>query len=590
METSQKATTGSPIQIDDLWKMVKAAAHQGNSVPEVIEISEAPEAPSKVIEAEVSSTTQLPNKTVLAESIAAAFPDVTPPDLTGGSALSTVVTPSDATVPVTKIDRFPHNLPEKLGLFLGQSGKAYAVMKDVANHYVLAVGSKKTNNLIRKLAQSEGITLRKSDLADISHILQAEAETAGVNKNVWCRVAPATDGIIVDLGDDQHTHVQITAGKVEIIRKGSPALFYRTPMTQPMVMPAKVGNLDLLKKYLNLHSVSMLLLIAWLSYILAHPKIPTSKFVILVLRGNQGSGKSLLCYIIKSLIDPSKVGLQVLPSNPKDIAISAQNSHVICYDNVREFSQLIADTLCVASTGGAMCQRQLYTDDEQSVLNIHVAVVLNGIHSFIDQPDLAQRCIPLELLPFNESMRKSEAQFMREFQQDLPVILRGLLDLIAKVFTHLPTAEVTNPERMYDFVQWLAAMEQAQGCRAGDYQALYSNVINEGQLDSILDNVLAATVLEFAHGYINGNWSGTPAGLLIQLNKLATKAIQRLKEWPSNAIALSKRLIGLQASLRTQGVTLELYRGKERTITITSTVTIAPTATNKLNGANNDEY
>lgn len=200
---------------------------------------------------------------------------------------------------------------------------------------------------------------------------------------------------------------------------------------------------------------------------MAHPKLDTSKYVILVLNGHQGSGKSFLCNIILRLIDPNRTGIQILPNNGKDLAIAAQNAHVLCYDNIRDVRESIADLLCIAATGGSVSCRQLFTDEDQQVMRLHVALVLNGIHSFVNQPDLAQRCLPLELLPIQESQRKSEVQLVEEFQADTPAILRGLFDLIADVFTHLPNAEVTESERMFDFSQWLAAMEMVHGLPAG---------------------------------------------------------------------------------------------------------------------------
>jgi len=537
-----------------------------------------------------------PKKTVLAPTVSATLSDDTPATniLSEASLAPVVLELSDvsgstdeltSTGQLVKIDRFPHNLLEKLGISINsQNGKAYIVIKGAANSnsHAIPLGGKKANNLIRELALNDGIKLRKSDITDLNSHLQAQAENAYILKDIWYRTAPVQGGICIDLGNDQHTHVMITAGKVEIVSNNSPMLFHRTSMTMPMVMPAAVGNLNLLKKYLNLHPVQTLLYVAWLSYTLAHPKVSTSKYVILVLKGDQGSGKSQLCKVTKSIIDPSKVTLQVLPNTPKDIGIAAQNVHVLCYDNVREFSQLISDLLCVASTGGAMCQRQLYTDDEQNVLNIHVTMILNGIHSFIGQPDLAQRTLPLDLLALTGSKYKSEAEFMREFQNDLPVILRGLFDLIADIFTHLPNAVVTNHERMIEFVQWLAALELVHGCPVGTYQEEYSAVLNQGQLDSILDNTLAAVVLEFAHGHINGEWSGTPSELFVALNSLVSMETQRTREWPKTVISMSKRLTGIKASLRTQGVFVEHSRGKDRTITITSTVIIKPTNTINL--------
>jgi hypothetical protein len=472
--------------------------------------------------------------------------------------------------PVKVHKRFPENLPEELNLVLGNNGIAYAVIKESGNSYALRVGSRDFDNVIMEFARREGITLRRKDLNDLNHMLQAHAERKGVHAYVWLRVAPIPGGIEIDLGDESHTRARITAGKVEILTSGSETLFCRSTVSRPMVMPTAVGNLDLLRKYLcNLHPTSVVLLIAWASYILAHPKQPTTKYPILVIIGGQGSGKSFLCYILSLIIDPSLVGVRILPNNARDLAIAAQNSHVLYFDNVRGFSPSMADILCIASTGGALSTRQLYTDAGQQILNVHAAIVLNGIHSFIDQPDLAQRCLPLHLKPIPEETRRSDAALVREFQADLPAILRGIFDLIADIFRYLPEVEVTNPERMIDFVNWLAAMEKADGVPTGIYQTEYSTALCGSQLDSLQENLIAAAILEFVGELAEGEWEGTPARLLNLLNAKATRGTQRSREWPQNAIALSKRLAPLQAGLSTQGIEVQFSRGKERIITIT---------------------
>lgn len=466
--------------------------------------------------------------------------------------------------------KFLQDLPKLLGVFIGQNGIVYAIDNGAGNPYAIAVGSRKLDSIIREMALEVGHGhLRKKDLFEINDGLKAYAERTGIVKQVYFRVAPIEGGIEVDLGDEKQTRIRITAGKVETITKGSETLFFRTTSSQSMVMPAEVGDIDLLNKYLNMDPVMIVLFIAWLSYTLAHPKVHTSKYVILVLQGGQGSGKSLLCRFIVAMIDPNSVVLQRMPTNDKDLAIASQNKHVLCFDNVRDFKQSMADLLCIASTGGSITSRQLYTDAEQHALNLHAALVLNGIHSFMDQPDLAQRSLSIELQPLKDAGRKSEAQMVREFEADLPAIMRGLFDLIANIFTHLPNAEITNPERMYDFVQWLAAMEKVHGIPdAGLYQSVYSDAIKHGQLDSLLDDTLAATVVDFAQSGSGSDWFGTPAELLQELNNQVTPETKRSREWPTNPIALSKRLRPLQAALLSQGISMQFTRGKERTITI----------------------
>lgn len=469
---------------------------------------------------------------------------------------------------VTQKERFPQNLPLKLGLILGQNGTAYAVTTGMGNPYALPVGSRQLNNVIREIAQSEDFKLRKPELNEINSSLQARAEMAGIARDVWNRVAPINGGIEIDLGDDKHTRVKVTAGKVEIISSGSGSIFYRSAGAKPFVMPAETGNIDLLRKYVNADAVSITLFTAWLSYTLAHPKVSTTNYVVLVLQGNQGSGKSSLCKnVIQPLVDPSAIGVQILPTNIRDLAVIAQHAHMLCFDNVRGFKQAVADMLCVASTGGALSARQLFSDADQHVLRLHVAMVLNGIHSFIDQPDLAQRCLPIHLLPLQESKRKSEIVFVNEFQADAPVIFRGLLDLIAEVLVHLPDAKPSSPERMLDFVHWLTAMEKAAKIPAGIYQSAYSDVLRQGQGESLQENALAAAIVEFSDN-VDDFWSGTPSDLLAKLNQRTGREIQRSHDWPQTPIALSKRLISLQAGLLSQGISVELHRGKYRTITI----------------------
>ena len=228
--------------------------------------------------------------------------------------------------------------------------------------------------------------------------------------------------------------------------------------------------------------------------------------------------------------------------------------------------------LCVAATGGTISSRALYTDGEQSVLSLHVAVILNGIPNLVDQPDLAQRTLQLQAQVMPEHLRKTEEVMEAELSADLPAIQRGLYDLIAKIFEQLPKVKVTRPARMIDFSRWLAAMELVYETPEGVYQDAYLDVLNQGQLEGLLDNVLAAEILKFTEHLTEGStWAGTPAEFLEELNKDVGTGTMYSKGWPKNPIALSKRLLPLQTALMSQGVALELDRGKHRRVSITRT-------------------
>lgn len=464
----------------------------------------------------------------------------------------------------------PQGLKLDFNIILGQDGHAYAVISKSGNNEVIRINSRKFETIVYALANKQGLTLSSFQIKGIAEQLTAFVEIQGETAYVWNRVAPYENGIEIDCGNFR---IIVLPSKVKVDQKGSPNLFYKNPVSLPMVRPAPIGDIHLLKNYVNLSYTDIVLLIAWISYTLAHPKKKTSKFPILVINSNKGSGKSFLCLnIILNLIDPNIVGLQVFPCDVKDFGISVQHSHVVCFDNIRYFSHKMSDALCIGSTGGSFSSRALYTNDVQHVQTLHGAVILNGIHKFINEPDLAERCLIIRPMKIPENQRRSEEEMIENLEKDLPIIFRGVLDLIANIFEKLPEAKakITYPQRMLDFAHWLTAMEMVDGVEIGTYQAAYAEVINESQLDSLLDNLLGAAIIDFTNDDLmkTNKWSGTPSRLLSHLNNFVPLNTQRSKEWPSNPIALSKRLNSLKDTLLGQGICIEFSRGKNRIISI----------------------
>ena len=425
-----------------------------------------------------------------------------------------------------------------------------------------------TKFVVLQEAARAGVVLRPRELKDEMEQLRAHAQLNPDVRDVWQRVAPISGGVEIDVGDASDVRIRVTAGGVEV-GQGSPGtLFWRTQTMAPFVMPAAQGDLSLLDRYLNLDASSVSLLKGWLSDVVAHPKDANARFPILVLGGEEGSGKSFLGRRIQDIIDPSIVGIQTLPREARDLAIIVQQAHVSVFDNVRAIKPVMADNLCVTATGGSRVTRRLYSDGELYVSRLHGALVLNGIHSFIDQPDLAQRCVPLTLRPLDDQKLESEASLMQAFSRDLPTIVRGLLDLVAGILGHLPTVKVVRQERMIDFVAWLAAMERVDGVQEGTYQSAYSDSLDRGMLDSLLDDPVAVAVLELVDGHARETWSGTASELYATLERQVGQRTASGVGWPRTANALSKRLTSLHAALRRQGVEVRRKHAKQRLIVI----------------------
>ena len=403
------------------------------------------------------------------------------------------------------------------------------------------LGSDAANAILRKEAYQYGGNVPSSfELKEINELLFSWSTMEIPPREVFCYVAKINGGVEYDIGDADNTRVRITAGKLELLKSGSETLFYRSNNSRPFPYPAEHGDFNLLDRYLgNINKADRMLLIVLLAYTLAHPKIPSTNYVILALLGGQGCGKSVLSNIISSLLSPSLLGAQVMPKNQKDLVVAAQNAHVLIIDNLRKLNQQQSDDLCVMATGGHISCRRLYTDGDQFVMPLHAGLVINSIHDFMTESDLAQRSLVLRLNPMDETQRVSEKQLQADLENDLPIIFRGLLDLSAQIFVHLPEVEIKHHERMIDFVHWLAAKEQIDGVPTGVYQAAYSDNLQEGQLDSLMDDVLAETLMEFTEVLLD-EWKGEPKKLLTRLNDMAPRFTPR--DWPNTPTALSRRL------------------------------------------------
>lgn len=421
-------------------------------------------------------------------------------------------------------------------------------------------------------AYSYGDMLKKEEINEVIQFLKAYARFEGEEATVHLRTAKAGScAVELDCGDDEHTRVRLKNGEVKIMTSGSDKLFHRSSSIQPMIKPAEQANWQDLLPFLNMSEEEQLLLIAWMTYILAHPKGSDVGYPLLIVKGEQGAGKSFLCKsLIRQLVDPNSVGIQIFPKSTKDLVISSLNAYVLIYDNLRKLTTEFSDALCIAATGGSISTRKLYTDSEEHIMHLHAPVVLNGIHNFVEEPDLASRCLNIQLIPMDAERRERESVLESQLQSKLPGIFRGLLELAAKGLQIEDEVEVIYPERMLGYVHWLAAMETLMELPAGQLQLAYRRNLKQVMLDTIQENPLAYSVLQFAREYSDEPWQGRPQELLTALEAHVPRRFRgSSNEWPNNAISLSKRLATLHKALTAQGVILKLgERGKHRKISI----------------------
>jgi hypothetical protein len=370
----------------------------------------------------------------------------------------------------------------------------------------------------------------------------------------------------IDLGDATWRAVEIDANGWRLI-DSPPVRFRRAKGVKPLPVPQDTGSIEQLRRFLNVKSDNdFVLIVCWLLSCLRH----RGPYPLLVLSGEQGSAKSTLCTLLRSLIDPNTAGLRTLPREDRDLFIAATNAHLLCFDNLSTLPAGVSDTFCRLATGGGFAVRSLYTDGDEALFNEARPVLLNGISDVATRPDLAERAIFLTLQPISESSRRPEENLLAEFEAARPQIIGALLTGVARGLSRLEHTKLKKLPRMADFALWATACERAFWPGGTFAQAYDANrdaaVLNTLEADPVA--IAVKTLLEKSAE----PWKGTASELLAALGAEVGDQTIRSKTWPTNARALSGHLRRAAPVLRRIGFNADFdnrERGKDRARIIT---------------------
>jgi DNA polymerase III delta prime subunit len=363
-------------------------------------------------------------------------------------------------------------------------------------------------------------------------------------KPLALRVADSHGALWFDLGDDTGELVRIAPEGWQIVSE-APVLHRRTALTAALPRPVIGGNLSALWSLLNIAAADRPVLVAFLVAAL----MPNMPHPILLLTGEQGTGKSTAAKIIASVVDASTVQLRKPPRDLDSWTTAAVGSHVVAVDNLSTLPDWLSDALCRASTGDGDVRRRLYTDGDLHVISFRRVVILNGIDLGAVRDDLADRLVTVDLHRIEESARARDDDLTQRWQAAAPLILGGLLDLTARVLAILPSVHLERSPRMADFAHVLAAVDQLAGTEGlARYRALAGELAR--------DAVTSDPVLLALTSTISMPWDG-PAAELLDILTATLHDTRPPKGWPSGARVLASLLKRRAPSLRRLGWTVE---------------------------------
>ncbi len=440
----------------------------------------------------------------------------------------------------------------------GRSWKAYADVQVLGHRETMQVdGDDFRSWLTGEYYGNQGVAPGDEALNTATRTLCALAKRGGLQHEVHLRTAGVDGCLYLDLGDETWQTVRVDSEGWRIIAD-APVRFRRPRPMLALPTPKRGGIVDDLWKFIAIKSgPDRVLTVAWLLAALAQP---AGALPVLVVSGEQGTAKSTATRFLLALVSPAEAPLLALPTDRRDLAVIANAYHVLAFDNVSGLTRDQSDALCTLSTGSGFATRKCYSDADLTLFQAKRPMILNGIPDFVDRPDLADRSLRIELQPIEPGERRTERDLWREFKAAAPLILGGLLDIIAVGFANLQETPLADaPSRLADFEHWMQACEPALWASGTFEQALRAN--REASLTATLEGDLVAQVaLKLADS--DEEWTGTASGFIAAAVQLPGDGYSQLAH--KGARFVSDRLKVLAPALREQGVAVERRRTGRR--------------------------
>lgn len=445
-------------------------------------------------------------------------------------------------------------------LFHTAEGDAFANIQTETHRETWPLKSKPFRMwLLRRFYEAQGKPPGTQALQDALGVLEAKAYYDGSKGAVFTRLAEAGGSIYIDLCNEAWQAVEISTAGWRVVTE-HPVNFRRAKGMLPLTRPEAGGDINELRQFVNGGNDSdWCLLVSWLVAALR----PRGPYPVLVLQGEQGCGKSTVAKVLRALVDPSIAPLRTTPREERDLAIAANNSWALMFDNLSGVPLWLSDALCRVATGGGYSTRTLYSDDEETIFNYVRPIVVNGIDEIVTRHDLLDRSLIISLPVIPEVRRQDEKKFWGSFEKKSPRIFGALLDAIAAGLRNANTVNLTRLPRMADFAKWVVAAEEALPWAPGAFLAAYSGNRTEA-IELALDADIVAVAINALLAR-DASWEGSATELLAVLDGLVSEQIRKTRAWPKTARTLGNRLRRCATFLRQTGVEVEFGReGNER--------------------------
>ena len=216
-----------------------------------------------------------------------------------------------------------------------------------------------------------------------------------------------------------------------------------------------------------------------------------------------------------------------------------------------------------SSSGQERHVRVRRTDLEQVLIGGYRTVILTGVHNAVTEPDLAERCVTMNLSHIAPGQRRLEMRLWKEFDRERPAIFGALLDIVAHGLKQLPQVKVPDLPRLADFALWGSAIENAFAT-TGSFLAAFTTSQAVAPDATVEVSPVAAAIGGFMED--QNSWDGTTTQLwrALQTRDQAEARPTETKGWPHDPISFGIALTKVIPTLRKIGIAVTRDRATSR--------------------------
>lgn len=380
--------------------------------------------------------------------------------------------------------------------FQDHNGFSFCTYKKENKELTTEVKSQQMKDMLRSFCRKKGISISPYKIEEVVNEFDSLAFDSQRKEEVFIRAGfdKKTGFLYIDHCDEDKNVTCIKPGEV-ITAQECPIFFLRPPKQTAIPFPLKESYKSFLKRFeriWNIKNKDYVILI--LAYILNSLKRDSGSYVILILEGGQGQGKSVASKYIKNLIDPTQPLLSSPPKNIEQISVMANAGWLVAIDNISGINSELADAFCRISTGGGIHFRALYTTNSEIIYNLQRPVLINGIDDPTNRADFLDRVVILELQLIPAEMRKSESSLQERFINDYPYLIGGIYSLLADVLKNLSDVPHENLPRMTDYARIGIALEKILDFEEGFFLKTYNQNITEKSENSFWNDEMCTLI------------------------------------------------------------------------------------------------